>query len=57
MEEIVISNCRCQSQTQRIGDEADVTPRLQLICLRLKSQALEKELSEKDTIIYYLTKH
>ena len=56
MEEAIISNCRCHSQTQRIGEEGDATPRFVTDLLKNKITALEKELSKKDVIIDYLTK-
>ena len=56
MEEAIISNCRCHSQTQRIGDEGDATPRFVTDLLRNRITALESELQKNDTIIGYLTK-
>ena len=56
MEEPIISNCRCDSQTQRIGDEGDATPPFVSDLLKNRITALENELSKKDTIIDYLTK-
>ena len=55
MEEAIISNCRCHSQTQRIG-EGDATPRFVTDLLKNKITVLERELSKKDVIIDYLTK-
>ena len=56
MEEAIISNCRCHSQTQKIGDEGDATPPFVIDLLKNRITALENELSKKDTIIDYLTK-
>ena len=56
MEEAIISNCRCHSQTQRIGDEGDATPRFVTDLLKNRITALESELQKNDTIIGYLTK-
>ena len=56
MEEAIISNCRCHSQTHRIGDKGDVTPRPITDLLKNRITALENELSKKDAIIAYLTK-
>ena len=55
MEEAIISNCRCHSQTQRIGDEGDATPRFVTDLLKNRITALENELSKKGAIIDYLT--
>ena len=51
MEEPIISNCRCDSQTQRIGDEGDATPPFVSDLLKNRITALENQLSKKDTII------
>ena len=56
MEEAIISNSRCHSQTQRIGDEGDAPPPFVNDLLKNRITALENELSKKDTIIDYLTK-
>ena len=56
MKEAIISNCRCHSQTQSIGDEGDATSRLVTGLLKNRITALGNELSKKDTIIDYLTK-
>ena len=56
MEEAIISNCRCHSQTQSIGDEGDATPRFVTDLLKNRITALESELQKNDTIIGYLTK-
>ena len=56
IEEAIISNCRCHSQTQRIGDEGDATPRLVTDLLKKRITASENELSKKDAIIDYLSK-
>ena len=56
MEKAIISSCRCHSQTQRIGDEGDATPRFITDLLKNRITALENELSKKDSIIDYLTK-
>lgn len=42
MEEAIISNCRCHSQTQRTGDEDDATPRIVIDLLKNRITALEK---------------
>ena len=42
MEEAIISNCRCHSQTQRTGDEDDATPRFVIDLLKNRITALEK---------------
>lgn len=57
MEEAIISNCRCHSQTQRTGDEDDATPRFVIDLLKNRITALENELSKKDAIVDYLTEH
>ena len=49
MEEAIISNCRCHSQTQRIGDEGDATPRFVTDLLKNRITALESELQKNDT--------
>ena len=46
MEGPVIANCRCHSQTQRIGDEADATPRFVTDLLKNRITDLENELSK-----------
>ena len=55
MEKTIISSCRCHSQTQRIGDEDDATPRFVTDLLKNRITALENGLSKKDSIIDYLT--
>ena len=57
MEEAIISNCRCHSQTQMTGDEDDATPRFVIDLLKNRITALENELSKKDAIVDYLTEH
>ena len=42
MEEAIISNCRCHSQTQMTGDEDDATPRFVIDLLKNRITALEK---------------
>ena len=56
MEEAITSNCRCHSQTQRIGDEGDATLRFVTDLLKNRITVLENEFSKKDAIIYYLRK-
>ena len=56
MEEAIISNCRCHSQTQRIEDEGDATPRFLAALSKNRITALENELSQKDAVTDYLTK-
>ena len=56
MEEAIISNFRCHSETQRIGDEGDATPQFVTDLLKNRITALENELSQKDAIIDFLTK-
>ena len=56
MEEAIISNFRYHSQTQRIGDEGDATPRFVTDLLKNRITAFENELSKKDAVIDYLTK-
>ena len=52
MEEAIISNCRCHSQTQSTGDEDDATPRFVTDLWKNRITALENELSKKDAIDY-----
>ena len=56
MKEAIISHCRCYSQTQRIGDDGDSTPRFVTDLLKNRITALENELSKTDAMIDYLTK-
>ena len=45
MEKTSFSNCRCHSQTQRIGDKGDASPRFVTDLLKNRFAALENELS------------
>lgn len=42
MEGAIISNCRCHTQTQTIGDEGDTTPRFVTELLKKQNYSFRK---------------